>query len=145
MILVGATLGVAFAQAAGPTGGAPAGDQAKAKHAGNPMKRMQKLNQEILKELKLTPEQETQLKDLQTKMQEKGKELAAKLKEQGATPDKKANRKELMAFRKEYQDGIKAILTTDQQKQYADLMKKKLEDLNEKREEAGKKAKKGGG
>src|SRR4051812_39336826 len=63
MILIGATLGVAFAQAAGPTGGAPTQGNQKEKRAGNPMRRMQRLNQEVLGELTLTEVQKKQVKE----------------------------------------------------------------------------------
>ena len=142
---LGAVLAVgAFAQAAGPTGGGLQGGQqggAKGKEGKlGGARNMQKMQQELL--AKITPalsgEQKAKLKQLT----EKTKESMKALREKAGTGDREAMKGEMQKIQAERKAGLEAILTPEQRKSYAELMKAAMDKA---KAERGKKGKDGKG
>jgi Spy/CpxP family protein refolding chaperone len=111
--------GAAIAQVAGPTGGAPTGAVGAGKaggHAGGA-----RAMGSILQKLNLTPAQQTQVKTLEDKMKSDHKALELKVK--GGTLTKEQAKPEMQTIRKTFTEGIMKVLTPDQKKQLATLLK----------------------
>ncbi len=140
---LGATLTcVSMAQGAGPAGGnvtptAQAGPAGQRKAGGQ--KAMMELQAKILKQLNLTADQETQIKALDKKTMGEIKDFRKENKGAGGNPTDKndpartALREKLKAITKAHHDGLMAILTPDQQKQYQTLMKQAMQELRNKK------------
>jgi periplasmic protein CpxP/Spy len=135
--IAGLSLGLAtsvFAQAAGPKNQGTLGAGQKQKGAGQNARKAQK---EMLAKLNLTDEQKTKLKAHQEKMQAKMKDLRAEMEKD---PTKKEGlREKMQAFRKEQQEGLKAILTAEQQKKFETFMKEMHAKRQGQRKGGGKK------
>ena len=129
--IMGALTVSAFAQGAGPAGGA--GTQGKGKPGqGGPrgggqggMKRGMGMDTEVLAKLKLTADQSKQVKALKDKTEAKMKELMAKAK----GGDREKMREEFKGVFDGYRTGLSKILTPAQQAQY----KKEMAELRKKR------------
>lgn len=114
-LAIGALCVGAFAQSAGPTGGQlSAPIVSKPAHRAN----MLQVSNMILKKMDLTPDQRSKIADLTKKVMGEMKELRA---DKGL--DKAARQDKNRAIQMEYRDGLRGILTPDQQKRYADLLK----------------------
>ncbi len=138
VIGLGAALTVAsFAQSAGPSGGAviPQGQSPQhdaRKGGGN--KWMFETERKILKQLGLSPDQESKLKDLDKKTMDELKELREKNRAAGKPADKDAARSRaeaMKAIMKEHRDGLLAVLTPDQKKKFKELWKQAIKEHRE--------------
>lgn len=134
----------AFAQAAGPTGGGLQGGQqggAKGKEGKlGGARNMQKMQQELL--AKITPALSADQKAKLKLLTEKTRESMKALREKAGTGDREAMKGELQKIQAERKAGMEAILTPEQRKSYAELMKAAMEKA---RAERGKKGKNGKG
>jgi Spy/CpxP family protein refolding chaperone len=111
----------ALAQQSAPT--AP-GQATPAKHApgGKHMiDRLLSINNDIISQLKLTPDQQKQSDDLLAATKTKIQDLASQLKVDKA--DRDTARTKVRELMKDYTKSLATILTKDQKKQYAALMK----------------------
>lgn len=123
MMLVGA-VSSAFAQAAGPKGGAPgvgSGQKGQQGQRGGFGRRMQ---EEIFAKLNLTPKQTAQIKAINEKYKNQYEALRpAGTPGQQRTPMTDADRKKFMAIRAKQNAEIMAVLTPAQKTKFEALMK----------------------
>ena len=109
----------AFAQAAGPVGGAPRRPPPSTTVAA---RAMEKMNEEILAKLNLTDDQKAKLKAHKEEMAAKAKELKG-AKGAGKTEEVK---EKVKALRKENQKFMKELLTKDQMKEFTKLRREAM-------------------
>ena len=137
-----AITGVSFGQGAGPASGAvtPVAQGGAGAHKGGGQKWMMETQTKILGQLNLTADQQTQVKALNKKTQSDIKELRKANKNAAPgnpldknDPAKVALREKMKAIATAHRDGLMAILTPDQQKQYQALMKQAMSELKGKR------------
>jgi hypothetical protein len=105
--------------------------------------KMRQIQQSILTKLKLTKDQQAKLKLHQKDMKAKMEAIREQFKKDN---DRQAMRKKLTDLRKEQQDGLKSILTTEQQTKFKTELQaavKKYRDAHKK--DAAKKKDKGAG
>jgi len=115
----------AMAQQAGPTGGGlQNGPQSGAKKDGKGGGRLLKLTKELLAKVQppLSADQKAKVADLDKKTMASMKELRGK----AQTGDKTQMRDALKKISTDYRDGLKAILTPEQQTSYQTLMKEAM-------------------
>ena len=117
----------AFAQAAGPAGGAPQ-SPVVGKHAGKgDRKAMQKMNEEILAKLNLTDDQKAKFKAHDEEMKAKMLELRKGAKGAKGTGKSEETKEKLKALRKENQHFMKQTLTKDQLKEMIRLRREAMQ------------------
>lgn len=138
MLAATAILGVfaaaSVAQEAGPQGGAPVAGKGGRQGGGMGMgmRMMREHQEEMMKALKLTPEQKKKVEALQKKTME---DMMALRKE--SKGDRQVMREKAMKMRGEHNKALMAILTPAQQKIYKEKSKEFMEKMKKERGQGG--------
>lgn len=117
---------VSLAQDAGPRGGQLQGRQGRGMGG---MMRMAKVREEVLAQLNLTADQKKKLAELDKKTEAEVKALMV--------PGKPVDRAKAREVMEAHRDGMKKILTKEQNKKYRELMMAKMKEMRERRQGAG--------
>ncbi len=131
-VLMAATLLVssaAFAQQAGPRGGAPGAAAGREQRAQGGMRMMQEAHEKALAGLNLNAGQKTKIAELDRK---RNNDMKA-LREKGQTGNREAMRGEARKIQEEYRKGLQSVLTPAQWEQYQKSMAAAMKEAREKR------------
>lgn len=113
----------AIAQEAGPRGNRQQGQGAGAGQRGKAMDKMKEVREKILAQLNLTDKQKEAIKKLDADMEAKRKALMDEIKNGGGEVDREKLRAKMQELQKAQMDGMKQILTPEQQQKFQQLMK----------------------
>lgn len=118
----------AFAQAAGPVGGAPKSPVAGKGTGHVSMKEREKINEEILAKLNLTPDQRAKIEAHRKAEQEQLLALRKAGKTTKGAGLSEETKEKMKALRKENKAFMKEILTKDQMKELARLRREAIQE-----------------